>query len=379
VIEAAPTARRAEPRVAIVHEWLVKYAGSERCVREMRREFPESRLLTTLVASDGDHPAEFRGAEASCLQYLPGAPRAYQWLIPVMPLSWAVRRPVDDVDLVISSSHACAKGVRVAPGIPHLCYCHTPMRYAWDFDAERTRFPTAVRPAARASAAALRHWDRRSAHRVTRFLANSTAVAERIRRVYGREADVVHPPVDTEFFTPGGERSDDFLYVGRFVAYKRPDLVVEAFRGLEERLIMVGEGHMEQQLRAAAGPNVSFERDVSSERLRDLYRGARALVYPAEEDFGITMAEAQACGTPVIGLRAGGAIDIVRDGETGFLTDTASPETVRALIRRAASTQLDEDHITASAQRFSAEIFRSRIRAAVEQLLVPAPARGQSR
>lgn len=351
-------------KVAIAHEWLVKYAGSERCVAEMRRIFRSSRLLTTMIGSPRDLPPELHGAEPSLLGRLPGAARHYQWLVPVMPVAWAARPAVDDVDLVVSSSHACAKGVRVAHGIPHLCYCHTPMRYAWDFRAEERRFPRPVRPLARASASALRKWDRASARRVTRFLANSTAVADRIRRFYGRDAEVVHPPVDTDFFTRGDDERDIFLYVGRFVAYKRADLVVEAFRGSPERLVMVGEGHLEPELRAAAGPNVSFERDVTPERLRDLYRRARALVFPAEEDFGIAMAEAQACGTPVIGIRAGGALDIVEEGVSGWLVDRDDPRAVRAAVREAALTDVDHNAISVSAQRFSAARFRADIRRA---------------
>jgi glycosyltransferase involved in cell wall biosynthesis len=241
------------------------------------------------------------------------------------------------------------------------------MRYAWDFASESARFPRAVRPLARASAVGLRRWDRRSAQRVTRFVANSTAVAERIRRVYGREADVIHPPVDTEYFSPGAVREDFFLFVGRLVAYKRPDLVVRAFARLPHRLIVVGGGHMERELRLAATPNVSFERTVSDDRLRELYRGARALVYPCEEDFGIVMAEAQACGTPVIGLRAGGATDIVDDGVTGRLIDRPDPELVRRAVDEVAERDIDHDGISRAAQRFSAARFRMEMRRVAER------------
>lgn len=346
----------------------MKYAGSERCVVEMLETFPEARLLTT-VLDENSVPASLGIAEPSLLQRLPGSTSAYQWLVPVMPLSWAARRPVDDVDIVISSSHACSKGVRIASGIPHLCYCHTPMRYAWDFQAEKARFPPMVRPLARLSAARLRRWDRRSTSGVTHFLANSSSVAERIRLHYNRVADVLHPPVDTEFFSMGGEREDYFLFVGRFVAYKRPDLVVEAFRGLPSRVIMVGDGHMYPELRASAGGNVSFERDVTPERLRALYRGAKALVYPGEEDFGIVMAEAQACGTPVIALRAGGALDIVEHGHTGLLIEEPSAESLRSAVLRAEAEDMAGEHVRRSAQRFSAETFRRGIRTAAEELV----------
>ncbi len=353
------------PRVALAHEWLVSYAGSERCVAELLEAFPGATLLTTVFDAAALPPA-FAHAQPSALQRLPGATRHHEWLLPLMPLAWRLRRPVRDVDVVVSSSHACAKAVRVEPGIPHLCYCHTPMRYAWDFEAERDRFPAPLRPAARLAMAWFRRWDRATARRVTRFVANSTAVARRIERAFGRSAQVIHPPVRTDFFTPGGEREDTFLYVGRLVGYKRPDLVVDAFAGLpEHRLLVVGDGPARAALQARAPANVSFLRSVDEAELRRLYRAARALVYPVEEDFGIAMAEAQACGTPVVGLAAGGAADIVEPGVTGWLLAEQSVDAVRAGVRRAAAAELDPAEIARRAQRFSSERFRREMRAAV--------------
>ncbi len=304
-------------RIAIAHEWLVNYAGSERCVVEMVAAFPEARILTTLVEPSA-LPHALRGASPSFLQRLPAATRHHEWLLPLMPAAWRLRKPVRDVDAVISSSHACANAVRAAAGTPLLSYCHTPMHYAWNFDAERERFPCPLRPAARGSMAWFRRWDRRTAQRVTRFAAASRAVAERVERYYGRTAQVIHPPVDTDFFTPCGERGRDFLYVGRLVTYKRPELVIEAFAGLRHRLLVVGDGRMGPKLRARATPNVVFLGAKRGEELRALYRSARALVFPGEEHFGIVMAEAQACGTPVIALNAGGAREIVDDGTSGW-------------------------------------------------------------
>jgi len=356
-------------RVAIAHEWLVRYAGSERCVSQMLEAFPGARLLTTVVETSAV-PAALRAAQPSLLQHLPGATRHHEWLLPLMPLAWRLREPVGGVDLVISSSHACANAVRVEPGIPHLCYCHTPMRYAWQFEAERERFPRPLRPLARAGMRWFRRWDRKVAQTVSHFVANSSAVAARIERAYGRHADVIHPPVRTEFFTPGGRREDFFLYVGRFVGYKRPDLVVDAFADLpEHRLLMVGEGPLEPALAARATPNVSFLGTLDDERLRDLYRSARAFVYPVDEDFGIAMAEAQACGTPVIGLDTGGATDIVEDGRTGWLLRGHSPHELHGAVRRAATESLDSAEIASSAQRFSAGRFRQEIRKAAEECI----------
>jgi glycosyltransferase involved in cell wall biosynthesis len=355
-------------RVAVAHDWLVGYAGSERCVEEMLVAFPGAQLMTTVV-EPSVVPPSLRAAEPSFLQRVPGTRRHHEWFLPLMPLAWRLAKPSPGVDVVISSSHACAKAVALSPGTPHLCYCHTPMRYAWDFDAEHRRFPAPIRPLARVGMAWFRGWDRRTAVRVDRFVANSRAVAERIRRFYDRGADVIHPPVRTDFFTPDGERGDDFLFVGRLVSYKRADLVVEAFAELPYRLNVVGHGHLAARLRARATPNVRFLGEVDDAVLRDLYRSARALVFPAEEDFGIAMVEAQACGTPVIALAAGGALDIVEPEATGWLLADQTVEAVRRGVERAAATELDSAAVRRHAERFSPERFRSELRAAVEQLV----------
>jgi glycosyltransferase involved in cell wall biosynthesis len=353
-------------RVAIAHEWLVAYAGSERCVEELRALYPGSALLTTVV-NRSVIPATLSDARPSFLQHVPGATSHHEWLLPLMPLAWRVRPAVENVDVVVSSSHACAKAVRVGEGIPHVCYCHTPMRYAWDFSAEKDRFPAAVRPLARFGMAGFRRWDRSTAGGVTQFVANSTAVAARIRRSYDRDARVVHPPVRTEFFTPGGERGDDFLFVGRLTGYKSPGVLAEAFAGLPHRLLVVGEGSGRAALERRAPDNVVFLGRVEDEELRDLYRSARAMVYPVDEDFGIAMAEAQACGTPVIGLDAGGAKDIVENGRTGWLVADRSAGAFRQAVETAARTELDHVVIAQRALRFSAARFREGMGEVVEE------------
>ena len=355
-------------RVAIAHEWLVRYAGSERALEELVAAFPGAELLTTLL-EPAAVPEPLRRAEPSFLQRLPGATSHHEWLLPLMPMAWRVRKPVEGVDAVISSSHACANAVRAAAAIPHLSYCYTPMRYAWDFASERERFPAPLRPVARVGMSWFRSWDRRQAGRITRFVAISRAVAERIHRFYGRTADVIPPPVATEFFTPNGDRGDHFLFVGRLVSYKRPDLVVEAFAGLPHRLVVVGQGHLGARLRERATANVEFVDAPDDDALRELYRTARALVYPGEEDFGIVMAEAQACGTPVVAFARGGSADIVDDGETGWLIERQSVDELRRAIERAASEQLDPRAISERAQRFARARFRERIRAAVEEMV----------
>jgi glycosyltransferase involved in cell wall biosynthesis len=243
------------------------------------------------------------------------------------------------------------------------------MRYAWDFASERQRFPTAIRPAARLGMAAFRRWDRRKAGHVDEFVAISRSVAARIERFYDRSAQVIHPPVRTDFFTPGGQRGDHFLYVGRLVSYKRPDLVLEAFAELPYELVVVGEGRLEPRLRAKATPNVRFAGAVDDTELRELYRSARALVFPGEEDFGIVMVEALACGTPVIALGRGGAVDIVEPGVSGWLLERQAVDELRAAVRRAAGEELDREELRRRAKAFGEARFRREIKAAVEELV----------
>lgn len=355
-------------RVAIAHDWLVRYAGSERVVEQLLLAFPGSRLLTTVKDPDAV-PTSLRGAEVSFLDRVPLSRRHHEWFLPLMPLAWRLRLPVEGVDAVIASSHACANAVPTGDGVPLVSYCHTPMRYAWDFESEASRFPGALRPLARASMGAFRRWDRGIARRVTRFVANSRAVAARIERFYGRDAVVVHPPVRTDFFTPGGARGERFLYVARLTGYKRPELVVEAFGDLPYELDVVGDGPLRPRLVAAAPRNVRFLGSVDDETLRRLYRAARAFVYPVQEDFGIAMAEAISCGTPVISVAAGGALDIVEPGVTGWLLDRAGVAELRAAIRAAASAELDSAAIRASALRFAEERFRAEMRAVVAEAI----------
>lgn len=362
-VQVMPASQEAETpvvdalRVVIAHDWLTGYQGSERVVDEMARMFPHARILTTL-ADPYRLPGSLQGAEASVLQRIPGAASHHEWLLPLMPLSWRLRKPLSDLDVVISSSHACAKAVRVASGVPHICYCHTPMRYAWSFGEERERFPRVLRWPTRLAMGAFRRWDREMSDRVTAFLANSSAVAARITRYYGRPARVVHPPVDTDFYTPAPRERQSFLYVGRLTGYKRPDLVVEAFTRLPHRLTVVGSGPMLERLRATALGNVSFLPSVTRDELRELYRSSVAMVFPANEDFGIAMAEAQACGTPVIGLAAGGALDIVEPGVTGWLVERQQIEEICSAVRQAAREPLDSTLIAGRASRFSRQRFR---------------------
>jgi len=352
-------------RVALAHEWLVRYAGSERVLEALLEIFPGADLYTTIL-EPARMPPTLRSANTSFIQHLPGSHTHHEWFVPLMPLAWRRTRLPDDIDLVISSSHCCAKAIRPPAGVPHICYCHTPIRYAWDFEAERRRFPAPLRPVARLMMAWFRHWDRAVSPRVTHFVANSSAVKGRIERFYGRDAEVVHPPVRTDFFTRGDERGERFLFVSRLTGYKRPELVVEAFAELPFAIDIVGRGPLLESLQARATENVRFLPQISDEDLRTLYRRARALVYPIEEDFGIVMAEAQGCGTPVIGLARGGARDIVEPGISGWLIESQEVGELRSAVRQAAGEELDPVAIRAGAERFSFARFRAAMSEIVE-------------
>jgi glycosyltransferase involved in cell wall biosynthesis len=279
-----------------------------------------------------------------------------------MPYAWS-HLGLEGYDAVVTSSHACVNAIRVPDGVPHISYCHTPMRYAWQWRSELGRVPIPLRPLWPAVASWFRGADRRWARHVTRFIANSRHVAARILDAYGREADVVYPPVDTAYWTPaeGGGRSGEFLVAGRLVAYKRVDVAIRAAEAAGIPLIVAGDGPELPRLRHVSGPNVRFVVDPSRDELRELYRGARALVNPGVEDFGMTMVEAQACGTPVLALARGGATEAVIDGVTGTLYADPAPATLAMELRSFDPTRFDAERVRDQARRFDATRFDEQI------------------
>ncbi|HEU5300100.1 MAG TPA: glycosyltransferase [bacterium] len=361
---AAPAVRaRAEAlRLAIVHEWLVTLGGADRVLLALHEVFPQAPVYTALYDRTR-MPRVFADLDVrtSWLQHLPGAVAHHRWLVPLMPS--AVRGyDLGGYDVVLSSSHACAKGVALPPGAVHICYCHTPMRYAWDMrDAYLAALSRPARPLAAAGLRWLRGWDAAAARSVDHFIANSAFVASRIRRYYGRDAAVIHPPVDTAFFTPGGETAEFFLAAGRLVPYKRMDLAVEACTRLHLPLVVVGDGPELARLRAMAGPSVRFAGEVSDEELRDYYRRCRALIFPGVEDFGLVPVEAQACGRPVIAYGLGGALESVEDGLTGLFFHAQTAEALMAALREADRTAFDPRAVRRHAQQFSRLAFASKV------------------
>jgi glycosyltransferase involved in cell wall biosynthesis len=362
-------------RIAIVHEWLTTFAGSEKVLAAMLEEFPEADLFClfdTLTPEDrrklGDRPIR-----TTALQRIPGMRRFYRALLPLMPLA-IEQLDLSGYDVVISSSHAVAKGVITGPDQLHLCYCYSPPRYAWDLQAQYLEEAGLSRGARSLLARMLLHrmriWDVRASFGVDRFVACSHYIARRIRKTYRRDAAVIHPGADTDAFVPGrGGREEFYLTASRMVPYKKIGLIVEAFARMpERRLVVIGAGPQEERIRAVAGPNVTLLGYQPFPVLLDHMQRAKAFIFAAEEDFGLAPVEAQACGTPVLAYGRGGACESVVDGVTGLQFHAQTTDAILEAVTRfeAAEGRFDPQRIRANALRFSGERFRAEFRHFVE-------------
>ena len=365
-----PSTAPRRPRVALVHDWLTGMRGGEKVIEAIASLFPEAPLYTlfhfpgSVSAALESHPIH-----TSFLQSAPGIRSHYRRYLPVFPVA-IEELDLTGYDLVISSSHCVAKGIIPGPDAVHVCYCHTPMRYAWD--QEHAYFPRRGGVSGRLRSlalSALRSWDVSSAARVHLFVANSSFVARRIRTYYGRDAEVLHPPVDVDAFTPGsggsggsGERGY-CLVVSALAPYKRVELAIAACDRLGMELRIVGEGPERERLAAIAGPRTQFLGRVDSQGLRDLYRGARLFLQPGVEDFGIASVEALACGTPVVAVARGGILDIVEDGRHGVLyPDWGGPSDLAEAIDKARQIDFNGTDLRSRAESFSLRRFVDRLR-----------------
>jgi glycosyltransferase involved in cell wall biosynthesis len=357
------------PRVAVAHDWLTVPGGSELVVAELLEMFPAAELFTT-VYDPAPWPAliKSRPVHASFLNRIPGATRHYPKLLPLMNRAFR-SFDLSGFDLVLSSSHACAKNVRAPAGTLHVCYCHTPMRYAWDEGfLEGEDVSPLIRPLLGPLLSRLRRQDLAGAAGPDVFVANSRYVAERIERYYGRTAEVVHPPVDVEHYLGLSRTPEDYyLAFGRVVPYKRVDLAVDACGRLPRPLKVAGGGRALEAIRAGAGAGTEFLGKVSDEQRDRLLGGARALLFPGEEDFGIVPVEAQAAGLPVIAYGIGGAKETVRDGETGVLFDEQTPAGLAQAIERFEALELDTQTVRANAATFGRERFREEMAGVIDR------------
>ncbi len=351
-------------RIALVHDWLTGMRGGEKCLEPLCRRWPDATLYTLLHTRGSVSPSiERMRIRPSVLGLLPQVERYYRYLLPLMPFAAGWRIP--DASLVVSLSHAVAKSAQPPSGVPHVCYCFTPMRYAWHMKEAYFR-ATGVIGRVKATAVDLllgriREWDRRTAGRVTHFVAISNTVRDRIRDCYGRDAAVVYPPVDTDFYTPSHQSREDFyLVVSALAPYKRFDLAIDACTKLGKKLIVIGSGQHEAKLKASASPNVQFLGWQSDEVIRDHLRRARALLFPGEEDFGIVPLEAQACGCPVVGFARGGLTETVRPlGELNEPTGVFFHEqTMDATCEAIEHFEREADRFDPRAARRQALLFR---------------------
>ena len=352
--------RKRFPRVAVSHEWLTIPGGSEKVVLQFLELFPDAEIYTTVYDPEPWPPAITNArVHTSFLDRLPAAKRIYPRLLPFMNAAFE-SFDLSGYDLVLSSNHACAKNVITAPGTLHVCYCHTPMRYAWDPGffageqlglAERAALPLLV--------GRLRRQDAIASTRPDAYIANSRHVAARIHKYYRRDSTVIHPPVDLEHFANAQRRDRGYyLFFGRLVPYKRADLAVAACARLDRPLKVVGSGRGGGALAELAGPRAELLGFVEDDALAEIVAGARALLFPGEEDFGMVPVEVQAAGVPVIAYGRGGAADSVVDGVTGILYAEPGVDGLCAAIERFESTSFDEDVLRERAAAFSPERFR---------------------
>lgn len=359
-------------RVALVHDWFDGYLGSERVVEQMLKVLPQADVHCTVDFMPPGERAFLDGHRiiTSFIAGLPFARRRFRAYLPLMPLA-VEQFDLSGYDLVVSSSHAVAKGVLTGPDQLHVSYLHTPMRYAWDHQhtylKQRGLDRGLLGWLARRELQRLRQWDARSANGVDHFFANSDFIRRRIRKTYRREAEVLHPPVALHQFTPRADKGDYYVVIARLVPYKRVDLVVEAFNRMpQRRLLVVGDGPEAARIRALArSPGIELRGFLPRERMIECLAGARAFVYAAEEDFGITLVEAQACATPLIALARGGAVDIVRDLDggappTGVLFAAQDADAIVDAVERFEhrAGEFQAAAIRRNAERFSEERFR---------------------
>lgn len=356
-------------RIAIAHHWFVTQGGGERVAEVLGGIFPEADIFT-LLSEPEQLPSGLAGRSLtnSFLQGIPGSGRFHRHLLPLYPLA-AERLDLTAYDFVLSSDSGPIKGVTVRPDATHVCYCHSPMRYLWDgYDDYLHSMPWYAKQPFALSAKYVRRWDHAAAQRVTHFIANSRYVAGRIQRNYGRPSEVIHPPIETSRGFVADRVQDYYLAAGRLVSYKKTEVLIHACNKLGRRLRVAGVGPELERLRQMAGPTIEFVGKLSTDELWDAYARCRALLFAADEDFGMVPLEVQACGRPVIAYGKGGSLETVLGQEdanpgTGVFFDQQTPESLIEAIQKfeERETQFKPETIQAHARRFDTNIFKLRI------------------
>ncbi|MCX8042338.1 MAG: glycosyltransferase [Thermodesulfobacteriaceae bacterium] len=366
-------------KIALVHDWLTGMRGGEKVLEAICELFPHADLYTLLhIKGSVASTIEKRKIFTSFLQHLPDIEQKYRYYLPLMPQA-IERFDLSEYDVVISSSHCVAKGVKVKDKTLHICYCHTPMRYVWDmYPVYFEKASIYVKILMKILRKYLQKWDLKSSKRVNHFIANSENVRKRIQRHYHREAKVIYPPVDTDFFVPsnsGVKSKSYYLIVSAFAPYKKIDLAIEAFNYLKYPLKIIGTGQEEKKLKKIAKKNIEFLGWVSKEELREHYQNCKALIFPGEEDFGIVAVEAQACGTPVIAYGRGGITETVipiqdrPDTPTGVFFYEQTPLALIEAVKKFETLEekFDPYKIRKNAERFSKERFKIEFKKFVDE------------
>ncbi|HUN98207.1 MAG TPA: glycosyltransferase [Bradyrhizobium sp.] len=359
-------------KVAIIHYWLVGMRGGEKVVEALCEMYPQADIFTHVYVPEmvSDRIREHR-VIPTFINALPRASRMYKSYLPLMPLALE-QLDLRGYDLVISSESGPAKGIITPPEAVHVCYCHTPMRYIWNmYHDYRQGAGWLKRQMMPSLTHYLRMWDVSSAMRVDSFVANSTTVAGRIRRYYGADSAVIHPPVDTDAFSPvsPAEVGDYFLMVGELVPYKRPDLAVRAFNEMKLDLIIIGGGEMLDEIRRLAGPTVKVLGSQPFDVLKHHYARCRALIFPGEEDFGMVPVEAMASGRPVVAYGRGGAVETVEAGLSGVLFAEQTVTDISVAVRNISKLEIDPDKIVAHARQFGRDQFFQKMHTHIDRLL----------
>lgn len=349
-------------KMALIHDWLTGTRGGEKALEALCDLYPDAPIYTLVhIPGSVSKQVESHQIITSPLQYAPFVRKFYRNYLPLFP-ALIENFDLQEYDLIISSSHCVAKGVIPSDKAYHISYCYTPMRYIWShyddyFGDHRTGFPK--RQILPIVSRRLRAWDVASSDRVNDFVSISRCVAQRIRRFYGRESTVIYPPVDVKFFTPSEKPPQDYyLVVSALVPYKRIEIAIEAFNRRNSRLVIVGTGPEMAQLKKLASPCIEFVGRVDAEALRELYRNARGLIHPGEEDFGISMVEALACGCPVLSYAAGGALEIVTNEETGLFFNELTAESLLEKVDKADGFSFNKNLMRRTSMRFSLEHFK---------------------
>lgn len=357
-------------KTAIIADWLTNYAGAENVISAFYKLYPNSKIFTTLFNPEKMKELATANVETSYIQKIPKAKNHHTWFLSLMPLA-VESFDVSKYDVVLSSSHSVAKGVITKPETMHVCYCHTPMRYAWDDFHKYIResnFPWFIKKLIPGQISKIRLWDRLSADRVDYFIANSSYVAQRIKKYYQRDSVVIYPPVDTKKFNLTEKPTEDYyLAVGRLIPYKKFDLLVETFNKNGKKLKIAGTGSELKKLKQIAKDNVEFLGFVSDEELQKLYQNCKAFLFPQIEDAGIAPLEAMASGRPVVALKAGGVVDVLKEGETGVLFEEQTVESLSGAIDKLEKGSFDSSKIRKHAEQYGTQEFQKKIEKFVKE------------